>query len=239
MIDWNIQPRAHNCQGCGRPFKPREGLHTLLFDERQAYQRIDVCEACWTSQHAQGANHRKGFVSHWQGVYHAPAPAAPEPIQKETAESLLRKLVERHDPAHAGAVFILAVMLERKRLFKVKAQQIDAGRRVLIYEHARSGDVFTIPDPNLQLDQLEAVQRDVAQLLEHGLDPLLPPSNSPAATPPPEGPPAVGPAERAGLDPAPAGGGPGPGPEVPASPEPDSAGPAGEPPIEPDRMRDK
>jgi hypothetical protein len=31
--------------------------------------------------------------------------------------------------------------------------------------------LFTIIDPNLQLNQLEKVQQDVADLLEHGLNP--------------------------------------------------------------------
>jgi hypothetical protein len=169
MLEWNIQSRAHACQGCGRAFKDREALHTLLSDERQIYHRLDVCEACWQAQHAQGSNHRRGFVSHWESRYEPPPAHAPEPIQRETAETLLRKLVQLGDPVHAGAVFILAVMLERKRILRVKAQTRETGRRVLIYEHARGGDVFTIPDPGLQLDQLEAVQRDVAHLLEHGL----------------------------------------------------------------------
>ncbi|MCZ7634636.1 MAG: hypothetical protein M5U12_00300 [Verrucomicrobia bacterium] len=60
-------------------------------------------------------------------------------------------------------------MLERKRLLKAKAQALEAGRRVLIYEHATTGDVWTILDPDLQLDQLENVQRDVARLLEQGV----------------------------------------------------------------------
>ena len=34
--------------------------------------------------------------------------------------------------------------------------------------------MFTIADPDLHLDQLEAVQRDVAALLEHGLNPPAP-----------------------------------------------------------------
>jgi hypothetical protein len=34
--------------------------------------------------------------------------------------------------------------------------------------------VFTIADPDLKLDQLEEVQRDVASLLEHGLNPAQP-----------------------------------------------------------------
>lgn len=169
MIEWNIQSRAHLCQACHKHFLEGEAFHTLLFDQKQSYERLDVCEACWTSQFSQGATDRKGFVSHWQSVYASPAAAPPEPIQKETAETLLRKLVELNDPQHAAALFILAVMLERKRLFKVKAQISQEGQRAFVYEHSKSGDLFTIPEVQLQLDQLEEVQRDVAQLLEHGL----------------------------------------------------------------------
>ena len=74
-----------------------------------------------------------------------------------------------NDPRYAAASYILAVMLERKRILKVKEQIRTEGRRIFVYEQPRTGDVFTIPDPNLQLNQLEEVQRDVAQLLEHGL----------------------------------------------------------------------
>ena len=45
------------------------------------------------------------------------------------------------------------------------------GRRVFIYEQPGTGDLFTIIDPALQLNQLEEVQRDVAALLEYGLNP--------------------------------------------------------------------
>jgi len=169
MIEWNIQSRAHLCQACHKHFADQEAFHTLLFDQKQAYERLDVCEGCWTGQFSQGATDRKGFVSHWQGVYHVPAAAPVEAIQKETAETVLRKLIERNEPEHAGALFILAVMLERKRLFKVKAQINQEGGRAFVYEHAKTGDLFTIPDPQLQLNQLEEVQRDVAHLLEHGV----------------------------------------------------------------------
>jgi hypothetical protein len=170
MIEWNIQSRAHACQACDRHFADKEAFHTLLYDEKHSYERLDVCETCWTGQFSEGGTDRKGFVSHWVGMYRVPPAALPEPIGKETAESLLRKLVAQNDPSHAGARFILAVMLERKRLLKVKAQINEGTSRVLIYEHGASGDLFQIADPNLHLDQLEEVQRDVAYLLEHGLD---------------------------------------------------------------------
>jgi hypothetical protein len=185
MIEWNIQSRGHVCQACHRHFADGEPFHTLLFDQKQCYQRLDVCEACWTAQYSQGATDRKGFVSYWQGVYELPKPAPADPIQKESAETLLRKLIELKDPSHAGALFILAVMLERKRLFKVKAQLNENGQRAFVYEHAKSGDLFTIPDPNLQLDQLEEVQRDVAHLLEHGLSAAPAPPSAAAPAPAP------------------------------------------------------
>ena len=169
MNDWNIQSRAHACQACAKPFTDKQPYHTLLFDEKQDFSRLDICETCWQTQFSQGATERKGFVSYWQGVYEAPPAAAPEAIEKENAESLLRKIIELQDAKHAAAGFILAVMLERKRLLKVKEQFMRDGQRIFIYEQPKTGDVFTIVDPNLQLNQLDEVQRHVAELLEHGL----------------------------------------------------------------------
>jgi len=179
MIDWNIQSRAHACQTCARPFADQQPYHTILFDEKLGYERLDVCESCWAGQFSQGATSRKGFISHWQGVYEIP-PIRPDPIQKENAESLLRKLVELNDPKNGAVCFILAVMLERKRVFKVKDQTKLDGQRVFIYEQPKTGDVFAIVDPGLQLNQLEEVQRDVARLLESGLNP---PADAPTAPP--------------------------------------------------------
>ena len=189
MIDWNIQSRAKACQGCAKAFLDQQLFHTMLFDQKAGYERLDVCEACWAAQFSQGATSRKGFISHWQGVFETPAVAI-EPIRKENAESLLRKLVEVNDPKHGPACFILAVMLERKRVLKVKEQIHRNSQRVFIYEQPKTGDMFTITDPDLRLDQLNEVQRDVAQLLEHGLIPAtaaLTPAgftDDPGGTPP-------------------------------------------------------
>ncbi len=170
MTDWNIQSRGHVCGACAKPFANGRPYHTLLAFERHEVARQDVCEDCWKTQFSEGAKDRKGFISHWVGEYKAPPPAPPDPIQKDTAESLLRKLIEKNDPKYRGATFILAVMLERKKLLKVKAQLKEDGVRLFVYEQPRTGDVFTIPDPDLQLNQLEAVQRQVGELMEHGLD---------------------------------------------------------------------
>lgn len=169
MNDWNIQSRAHACQACEDAFSDQQKYHTVLSDEKSDYVRLDVCEKCWEAQYAEGARDRKGFISCWQGVYEAPPAAAPEAIQRDTAESLLRKLIELNDPRYTAASYILAVMLERKRQLRIKEQFQRDGRRVFVYEQPKTFDLFTIPDPDLQLDQLDEVQTQVAQLLEHGL----------------------------------------------------------------------
>ncbi len=171
MNEWNIQARAHACQACEKHFADKQHYHTVLVDLKHEIQRRDVCEACWKNEHGEGASDRKGFISHWQGVYEAPPAAPPDAIQKENAESLLRKMIEKNDPRYMAASYILAVMLERKRILKVKEQFRREGQRVFVYEQPKTGDIFTIPDPDLQLNQLEVVQRDVAALLEHGLNP--------------------------------------------------------------------
>ena len=180
MNEWNIQSRAHACEACGQPFADKQPYRTVLFEEGKELRRSDICEPC--AQKNGDVRSRPGFISHWQGIFELPPPVA-EAIQKDTAETLLRKLVEQNDPQHAPAAYILAVMLERKRLLKIKEQIKRDGHRIFIYEQPKTGDIFTIADPDLRLDQLEQVQRDVAQLLEHGLNPPAPVVENETAAP--------------------------------------------------------
>ena len=169
--DWNIQSRGHTCHECEQPFDDGAECHTVLAHESHEFSRRDLCGACW-AKGAEGVGDRKGFISHWQGIYEAPPPEPPEVIQKDTAESLLRKLLETGDNRWREASYILAVMLERKRILKVKEQitnEDDGDGRVFVYEQPKSGDLFTIPDPALKMEALERVQMEVATLLEHGL----------------------------------------------------------------------
>lgn len=169
MNEWNIQARSRLCQGCGQAFADRQSYHTLLFEARSGLERQDVCGTCWDEQHRHGAKERKGFISHWQGVFAVPPPPPPEAIRRDSAEALLRRLLERAEPSWKPAAFILAVMLERKRVLRTREQVRSNGRRTFVYEVPKTGEVLVVEDPALELDQLEQVQRDVAQLLEHGL----------------------------------------------------------------------
>lgn len=171
MLEWNIQSRGHVCHLTGHGFTEGQRFHTVLLSGREGLERLDFSEGAW-KEHGAEVMARPGIISHWLGTYHAPPATPPEAIRRDDAESLLRELLNRRDPRHTGAVYILAVMLERKRLLKVKGQSRENGLRVTLYEHPKTGDIFPVTDPGLQLSQLEEVQRDVASLLEHGLPPV-------------------------------------------------------------------
>ncbi len=165
QTEWEIQARSHQCSQCGTGFADKSPYRTVLTVEGEGYKRRDLCPNCWQQVSAANDN---SVVSQWQGIYKAPAPPPPEPIAKNTAEAKLRELIASNDPAHAGVRYILAVMLERKKVLRHRDTLRQDGQELLVYEHAESGEMFTLPDPHLRLDQLEQVQAEVAGMLGKG-----------------------------------------------------------------------
>lgn len=159
--DWPIKHRADACARTHRAFEPGEQFYTLLFREGDGFRREDLSEEAWTQR-----NENILPFSFWKSRYEPPPAEPPETLAKENAEEILRRLLAENDPAHVNACYVLAVMLERKRVLKqIKSEQSE-GRPVLIYEHAKSGDVFIVPDVHLRLDELEQVQNEVAEQLK-------------------------------------------------------------------------
>jgi hypothetical protein len=185
--EWQIREPATACAACGGAFADGAGIVSrLAFEPPEGYRRDDCCARCWTDARREGA------VSVWRGAYRAPAPPPPEPLRKETAESLLRRFMEGDDPARRDAIFVLAVMLERKRLLVERAVTFEPdGRKVRAYEHRGTGETFVVTDPQLRLSDLERVQREVVVLLGGRL-PGAPAPAAPDATAEPAAAPAEG-----------------------------------------------
>lgn len=155
--DWEIKSRAQSCARTGREFADGESFYTLLFRESDGFRREDISEQAWAER-----NDNIQPFSFWRSKYEPPPPAAPEPLPKDDAESLLRRLITEQNPACANARYILALMLERKRILRPVDSQDDD---VLVYEHALSGETLVISNPRLSFDQIPAVQREVSELL--------------------------------------------------------------------------
>ena len=191
--DWEIRNRADTCKASSRKFLDQEPFFSRLILTAEGYAREDYAADAWTDELKTGA------ISSWKSVFRAPPPPKSDPVKKEDIETTLRDLMAKGDPASLNAIFVLAVLLERKRVLAEKDVQIQPdGRKLRVYEHKLTGEAFVVTDPELQLSQLEAVQDEVVAILGWHSNATPPPAPAPAGEAPPA-PPSDQPQEL-GLD---------------------------------------
>jgi hypothetical protein len=163
--EWTIQGRGDRCSVTGEPFIDGQYFYTLLFEEGAGYRREDLSESIFKERPPEAPKP----YSFWRSKFEPPPAAPPEALGKQTAEDLLRRYMQEDSPQYANARYILALMLERKRLLKeIEVKHAEDGRMTRIYEHAKTGEVFVIPDPQLRLDELATVQTEIAEQLGGG-----------------------------------------------------------------------
>jgi hypothetical protein len=160
LSEWEIKTRARQCARTREAFVDGATIFTLLFRERNGFRREDVSQEVWL----QIKDSVEPF-SFWKSKFQSPPTPAPDPMPKESVEELLRRLLEQDLPEHINVRYVLAIMLERKKTLKHVDTRESAEEKILIYEHAKTGEVFIIVDPRLRLDQLDSVQQEVYSMM--------------------------------------------------------------------------
>jgi hypothetical protein len=154
---WSVRKCAAACGGCEKAFVHEEVVISELQFQDGSYHRVDRCDAC--------AVKSSDGISVWKTQFLLPL-VEEEMVPKENVESLLRKRMREEQPEDRDLIFILAVMLERKRiLIERGVQPLADGFKMRVYEHRKTKESFTVTDPGLRLDELEQVQDEVAILL--------------------------------------------------------------------------
>ena len=175
--NWSVRKCSKACSKCEKGFADKEALHSRLIFDAGEYFRHDFCEACWSKEDSA--------QNSWKTVFIVPPPPQEEAVKKENAESLLRRLLAKENEEDLNAIFILTVMLERKKILVERDnQKTEDGRKLRIYEHKKTGESFMVIDPELKLDELEEVQEEVVVLL--GGQPRNAPSETASAETEPE-----------------------------------------------------
>lgn len=162
---WSIKARAHQCALTEIKFEDEQEFYTAIFPdpESSGYLRMDFSLEGWENRPEELM---KPF-SFWKNTYEASImEEKAEVVTKESAEELLSRLIEEDQEHTENARYILAVMLERKKLLKETDKQPTPNGILRIYEHRKSGEVYIILDPNILLDQVERVQKEVSELLD-------------------------------------------------------------------------
>lgn len=164
---WSIRSRARQCAATEEPFVEDEVIVTALFPdpESSGYLRKDFKVEAWEARNSE----EETAFSFWRSRYQPPATTETrDPMEKEDSETLLRRLVDEDEEHTENVRYILAVMLERKKVLRETDRQEVPGGILRVYEHRKTGDAYLVRDPNIPLDEVEKVQEEVLVLLEHG-----------------------------------------------------------------------
>ena len=162
---WSIKARAHQCAITEVKFIDQQDFYTAIYPdpESSGYLRMDFSLEAWPERPEEL---QKPF-SFWKNTYEASViEAKEEVVTKESAEELLSRLIEEDQEHTENARYILAIMLERKKLLKETDKQQTPNGILRIYEHRKSGEIYIVLDPNIPLDQVEHVQKEVSELLD-------------------------------------------------------------------------
>lgn len=156
VMEWNIKPRSEVCQVSGRPFTEDEIFYTTLTETKEGLERQDVCEEVW-----QQRNENIRPLCFWKSVFKATPPPEPEAVDRSDAESELRRLVESDNSHDRKVSFLLAAMLERKRILKVQDRVTLGGIKRVVYLHTQTQETFVIEEPEIRLSDLEQIRADL------------------------------------------------------------------------------
>lgn len=167
-MKWEIRSRNKTCQECEKIFLESDTYHCLLEEVEDEFVRRDYCLECWEKSGSGKLGH-EALISYWRGeIKPEPIREKPDIIHRNTAEGLLRKYLHSQAENEKNLCYILALMLERKRILvhKETLHKDNSEKQLLIYEHVRSQEAFVIEDPQLSLERIERVQTQVKELLD-------------------------------------------------------------------------
>ncbi len=161
---WHVRNRSRECNITQTPFTEDQPIVTALFPdpESSGYVRKDFCESAW----AERSPEDETPFSYWRTKFQSTITNENQPVvTKQSAEELLKQLVEDDLEHTENTRYILAVMLERQKILRETDTQPTTNGILRIYEHRKTGEIFIVKDPNIPLDEVEKIQLEVMELL--------------------------------------------------------------------------
>lgn len=161
--NYSIKSRSHTCHLTGEAFQEEQPFIAAIFPdpESSGYLRQDYSLQGWEDR--EEANEPFSF---WRSNYKAPVKEEKTEVTPQDPETLFVKLIEEDEEHTENARFVLAAMLERKKIIReTDTQQLPTGL-LRIYENRKTGDIFIVKDPQIALTDVESIQEEVQQLLD-------------------------------------------------------------------------
>ena len=157
MFDYEIQRFTRRCSASERELQPGESFYSVLTVEGADVVRKDYAAASW-----QGPP--ENCLGWWKSQ--VPDPRATR-VQLAPNQILLQYFEQLHgDLSKADVAYILALLLVRRRVFKLEGEeQTTGGPKVLLVYCPRQECEYRIPEVMPAAGRVEQIQRELQELL--------------------------------------------------------------------------
>ena len=166
MSDWKIAKKGAGCSVCSKDFPVGEEFVSAIFpmpeDAPGMFERIDACEACF-------AGLEREPYSRW--TTRRPAETSKDPIlDLMLAREFLVRLAREGDPERGGLLFLLALLLVRKRRIKLLGERHEEGGPMMDFlVKTEEGEVeVAVPARDLSPEEQSELEGELARLFGLG-----------------------------------------------------------------------
>jgi hypothetical protein len=164
VTEWQIDRRKKICEACSAQFVEGQSYISALDESRSGqFRRRDVCEACWEK------GEKDKFFSFWR----ARLPKKGEK-SKENVPAIIQIFKKLNaDPQGSGNAaklqYLLALVLMRKRVLRMKDQVRDEHGTFLEVESLPDHVMYRVPDLEIPEAEMGALKDEFSKMLEMDL----------------------------------------------------------------------
>lgn len=158
MTEYQIQASTRRCALTDRELKPGERFYSVILDQGGKFLRQDYSAEAWQGPPPEA-------FSFWQGKLGADAKPRKQPIDDEMLTDCFARLENETDQGKVGFRYVLALLLLRRKRMRLDETKRQDGQEILHLRCLKTGTRYRVTDPQLNDDELNAVQDDVFQVL--------------------------------------------------------------------------
>lgn len=156
-MEYAIQRCTRRCAVTGRELAPGEIYYSALVEQGGSPRRLDYSAEAWIGP-------PEGAIGWWRSHLPAAVPDRPQPASNEQLLEVFEDLQEK--PERAELRYLLALLLVRRRLFRVEEQRRDPeGQEVLVLYCPRCDTRYQVPVVPPAPARTEALQDELVRLV--------------------------------------------------------------------------
>jgi hypothetical protein len=158
MIDFDIQRCSRRCSVTGRELAAGEACFSAVVAEGGQVVRRDYAAEAWTGP-------PEGVIGWWKTVVVDPSAGRMHWAPSDVMLNYFERLAD--DPAGADDRYVMALLLVRRRIARVEANEKNAtGENVLVIYCPRNEQTYRVPETSPTPERVAAIQQHLAELLQ-------------------------------------------------------------------------